>query len=424
MLLMLPLGILFGLSSGTAALQGEIEGSLSAVAAAPVPVADLVQALQVEMMLVKKTQLKQQGENTGLKSELTELRKENTGLKSELIELRQESEEMKTKLQLVEKESEEMKTKLQLVEKENTGLKSELIDLRKVVSSSMDPQLKDHVMNTIKLGSIEEDVKQNQEDIIDLRINVGHHDMQIGQLLNQIISVNTTLNGEIVKLDERLEEQLTNVEERLTSVEEQLTDVEGQLTNVEERLTSVEDLGSGLQQEVGIVEADVRAIRDDVNNITADIAAMDGRLSKAEMRTAACGYLDTLVFSSSTTLTFDRVYDEVNSGGVLEKSGYFTATIAGVYFVDLKATVELDSGDYLRGNLKLSSGNYTYNREERFISSYNHGGGSGYIRDQASASRYVSMAAGETLHISLEAHYGVVAVYYTTMCVSLYSASG
>jgi len=408
MLLMLPLGILFGLSSGTAALQGEIEGSLSAVAAAPVPVADLVQALQVEMMLVKKTQLKQQGENTGLKSELTELRKENTGLKSELIELRQESEEMKTKLQLVEKESEEMKTKLQLVEKENTGLKSELIDLRKVVSSSMDPQLKDHVMNTIKLGSIEEDVKQNQEDIIDLRINVGHHDMQIGQLLNQIISVNTTLNGEIVKLDERLEEQLTNVE--------------GQLTNVEERLTSVEGLASGLQQEVGIVEEDIGAIRDDVNTITADIAAMDGRLSKAEKRESACGYKEEMTFSGSTTLTFDRVYDEVDSssGGELQTDGSFKAGAAGIYFITLETTVNLNDGEYLRGYLRLSTGSYANDGD--FIENNNHAGG--YINDQASASRYVRMAAGETLHVSLEPHGGTVAVYHTTMCVSLYSASG
>ena len=34
---------------------------------------------------------------------------------------------------------------------------------------------------------------------------------------------------------------------------------------------------------MGIVEADIGAIRDDVNTITADIAAMDGRLSKAEV---------------------------------------------------------------------------------------------------------------------------------------------
>ena len=31
------------------------------------------------------------------------------------------------------------------------------------------PMVKDQVMNTSKVGSIEEDVQQNQEDIIDLR---------------------------------------------------------------------------------------------------------------------------------------------------------------------------------------------------------------------------------------------------------------
>ena len=45
-------------------------------------------------------------------------------------------------------------------------------------------------------------------------------------MLNQINNINTTLNGEIVKLDERVEEQLTNVEERLTTMEERLTNVE------------------------------------------------------------------------------------------------------------------------------------------------------------------------------------------------------
>merc|ERR1719398_589802 len=162
----------------------------------------------------------------------------------------------------------------------------------------MDPQLKDHVMNTIKLGSIEEDVKQNQEDIIDLRINVGHHDMQIGQMLNQINNINTTLNGEIVTLDERVEEQLTNVEERLT--------------NMEERLTNMEDLGSGLQQ----------------------------------VREAVCGYHSSLKFSTATNLTFDRVYDEVNSGsgGELQTEGVFTAGVTGIYFIPLETMVGLYEG--------------------------------------------------------------------------------
>merc|ERR1719341_2864099 len=254
----------------------------------------------------------------------------------------------------------------------------------------------------------------NKEDIIDLRINDGHHDMQIGQMLNQINNVNTTLNGKIEKLDERVEEQLTNVEEELTSVEERLT-------NMEERLTNVEDLGSGLQQEVGIVEADIGAIRDDVNTITADIAAMDGRLSKAEVRSAICGNKKKLEFSSSTTLTFDRVYDEVDSstGGELQTDGYFTAGVAGIYFITLETSVQLDQYEELHVYLVLSSGNYA--GDGAFTYSYNSGGSR--IDEQASASRYVSMSAGETLHISLDTS-SEETVFYTTMCVSLYSASG
>merc|ERR1719341_1597313 len=258
----------------------------------------------------------------------------------------------------------------------------------------------------------------NKEDIIDLRINDGHHDMQIGQMLNQINNVNTTLNGKIEKLDERLEEQLTNVEEQLTSVEERLT-------TMEERLTNVEDLGSGLQQEVGIVEADVGAIRDDVNTITADIAAIDGRLSKAEEQTAVCGYKHELNFSGSTTLTFDRVYDEVDSsssGEPLQTDGYFTAGVAGIYFVTLETMVALRDGESVEGDIVLSSGNYK--DDEGFIYSINHAGGSGYVAEQASASRYVKMSAGETLHISLDGRGGEPDAYRTTMCVSLYSASG
>merc|ERR1740128_463905 len=147
---------------------------------------------------MKKTQLMQQRENTGLKSELIELRKESA----------------------------EMKTDLQIVKQENSDLKFEVRELKKVVSSNMDPQPKDQVVNTFKVGSIEEDVQMNKEDIIDLRINDGHHDMQIGQMLNQINNINTTLNGEIVKLDERITERLTNAEERVTNVEERLTNEE------------------------------------------------------------------------------------------------------------------------------------------------------------------------------------------------------
>merc|ERR1740128_1308617 len=183
-----------------------------------------------------------------------------------------ESAEMKTDIH-------KLQTKLQLVEKENIDLKSEVRELKKVVSSYMDPQLKEQVVNTFKAGSIEEDVQMNKEDIIDLRINDLQHDKQISQILNQINNINTTLNEETVKLDDRI--------------------------------TNVEGLSLGLQEAVGEI---------------------DGRLSKAEMRTAVCGHMSYLSFSSDTTLNFEQIHDEVNSGGVLEKSGYFTATIEGVYF--------------------------------------------------------------------------------------------
>jgi len=347
MLLMLPLGILFGLSCGTAALQGELEGSLSAAAAAPVPVADLVQALQVEMMLVKKTQLMQQGENTGLKSELTELKKESAEMKTALHKLQ-------TKLQLNEKESAEMKTKLQLVEKENTGLKSELTELRKVVSSSMDPQLK--LVNALEVRSIEDDVQQNTADIADLKV-----------------------------FGAGLEEGVNTLDQRFDSWVAALNNLYGTIHNLEGQVTSI-----------------------------------DGRLSTTEVREAVCGYQATLGFSSSATLTFERVYDEVDSssGGGLQTDGVFKAGVTGIYLITLETKVELGGGGGLVGELNLSSGNYT---GEQFINSYNADGG--YIGDQASASRYVRMAAGETLHITLwSGEY--VYVYYTTMCISLYSASG
>merc|ERR1719341_1120952 len=305
-------------------------------------------------MLVKKTQLMQQGENTGLKSELTELKKESAEMKTALHKLQ-------TKLQLNEKESAEMKpamqklqTRLQLVEKENTGLKSELTELRKVVSSSMDSQLK--LVNALEVRSIEDDVRQNTADIADLKV-----------------------------FGAGLEEGVNTLDQRFDSWVAALNSLYGTIHNLEGQVTSI-----------------------------------DGRLSTTEVREAVCGYQETLGFSSSATLTFERVYDEVDSssGGGLQADGVFKAGVTGIYLITLETKVELGGGGGLVGELNLSSGNYT---GEQFINSYNADGG--YIGDQASASRYVSMAAGETLHITLwSGEY--VYVYYTTMCISLYSASG
>merc|ERR1719341_2901116 len=170
-----------------------------------------------------------------------------------------------------------------------------------------------------------------------------------------------------------------------------------------------------LKKEVEAREAEVGKIKTEVNSI-------DERLNKKEMRKAVCGYKNSLDFKSDTTLTFDRVYDEVDSSsgeGTLEKNGYFKAGVTGIYFITLETSVGLNEGEWLHGYLKLSSGNYTSNNEEYFIRSWNNAGS--WIYDQASASRFVRMAAGETLHISLEPGNGPLEASFTAMCVSLYS---
>jgi len=196
-------------------------------------------------------------------------------------------------------------------------------------------------------------------------------------------------------------------------------DLEAELKkDLADQTKKTEDLEAELQKEVEAREAEVGKIKKEVNSI-------DGRLIKTEKREAVCGYLKVVDVSRITTLTFDRVYDEVDSssGSELQTNGFFKAGAAGVYFITLEAIFELDAGgEYLYGELLHSSGNYKGDYEERFIQSQNFA--SGRIQDQASASRYVSMAAGETLHIRLVPANGNVRVWTTSMCVSLYSASG
>jgi len=173
-----------------------------------------------------------------------------------------------------------------------------------------------------------------------------------------------------------------------------------------------------LEKEVEAREAEVGKIKTEVNSI-------GGRLNKTEVREAVCGYTRNLHVSTDSNLTFDRVYDEVDSssGGELQTNGVFKAGAEGIYFITLKATVGLDHEENLTGYLKLSTGNYADDGE--FFYGANDLGGSGYIFYQASASRYVKMSAGETLHILLSpGEVGEVDFWHTNLCVSLYSASG
>jgi len=222
----------------------------------------------------------------------------------------------------------------------------------------------------------------------------------------------------IEDLQKDFEAQVNQTETLKKDFEAQVNQTETLKKDLADQTKKTGDLEVELKKEVEAREAEVGKIKTEVNSI-------DGRLNKTEVREAVCGYLKSVYVSTLTNLTFDRVIDEVDSssGGELQTDGSFKAGAAGVYFVDLEASVGLQTGYRLDGFLRLSSGNYTGNAEERFINSNNVMGGS-WIYAQASASRYVSMSAGETLHIELVPSGGTVDVWYITMCVSLYSASG
>merc|ERR1719239_1469901 len=194
------------------------------------------------------------------------------------------------------------------------------------------------------------------------------------------------------------------------TAEELLKKIEDLQKDLADQTKKTGDLEVELKKEVEAREAEVGKIKTEVNSI-------DGRLNKTEVREAVCGYKESVYVSTLTNLTIDRVIDEVDSssGGELQTDGSFKAGAAGVYFVDLEASVGLNDGEYLLGFLRLSSGSYAGNQEEIFIYSNNHvvnsGGSSSSssgIVEQASASRYVSMSAGETLHIALEPYGGQV----------------
>lgn len=185
-----------------------------------------------------------------------------------------------------------------------------------------------------------------------------------------------------------------------------------------------------LKKEVDDIKEDDSKMETDISNMLTEVQALDGRLNNTEMRHAVCGYKNDMHFKEKKALFFERVYDEVDSNteGSLLVDGTFTAGVAGVYFITVETMVALGRGESVEGFIELSSGNYA--DDKRFIFTKKHDvGGTDWARDQASASRYVTMAAGETMQIMLTPAFGsavndgTMDILQTTMCVSLYSAS-
>merc|ERR1740128_1261749 len=140
---------------------------------------------------------------------------------------------------------------------------------------------------------------------------------------------NSAQKSEIIAIKKKFAEMETDMKSKIQHIQKKFAEKE---TDMKSKIQHIEKANEYMIKENSDLKSEIIPLKKEVG-------ALDGRLSQAEMRTAVCGYKNYLSFSSSTTLIFERVYDEVNSGGVLEESGYFTATIEGVYLVTLKTTV-------------------------------------------------------------------------------------
>ena len=79
-----------------------------------------------------------------------------------------------------------------------------------LLSSNLDEQQKQEMVLNLQKRAIEDDVQQNKEDIIDLRINDGRHDMLISQGMLMTNYINNTI---IPDMKQRFDAKVDELEE-------------------------------------------------------------------------------------------------------------------------------------------------------------------------------------------------------------------
>ena len=107
-----------------------------------------------------------------------------------------------SKLEAMQAQLKSMATTLKMMElrlvksetlQESTQVKLKSLEQRLALTVVSSINMDTPLMNTFEVRSIEEDVQQNKEDIIDLRINDGHHDMLLSQEMGMINNINNTI---------------------------------------------------------------------------------------------------------------------------------------------------------------------------------------------------------------------------------------
>jgi len=222
-----------------------------------------------------------------------------------------------------------------------------------------------------------------------------------------------TLMKKIRRLSKSVKEMKAELSNRDDSIEVALAELSQKMDIKDDSIKAeVAQLGEQMNIKDNSIEKSLAAMNDKTINI--ENAIKDNE--------AQCGYRHLVNTTNSQTLTFDKVYVEVNdNGGYLNKqTGRFTAGKAGIYEVTLSlgtAYTVNKSGMYIY--LKTSSGRYQDDYENRFL----HQWANDYNNAAMSASRFMFLDENESIYLdyvcTVNKHCQLRRIKW---CVSFYSS--
>jgi len=286
-----------------------------------------------------------------------------------------------------------------------SGISAEEID------SKLDRLLKTFLERTDK---IEESLKTKIEEVQD-SFNLRNEELQ----------------AKLRELEENTKKDHDSMKAKLRKLEESTKmDRDSMKAEMRTRDNSVKALSEKMANRDESIEAELVSYKEktqlDFDSMKDTLASFGNKTSNIEDaikeyagKEAQCAYRNYLP-STSQTITFDKVYVEVNdNGGYFNaQTGRYTAGTAGVYEVSLsigQAHTKDNCQIYIR--LITSSGSYQDNFENKFLV---------INRDKTytslSGSRFMFLDENESIYLDYTTYGGnICKLYYIKMCVAFYS---
>lgn len=172
-----------------------------------------------------------------------------------------------------------------------------------------------------------------------------------------------------------------------------------------------------------ITKLNFDSMKDTLASVNNKTSSIEDAIKDYAGKEALCGYR-RLVNSTSQTITFDRVYVEVNDhGGYFNpQTGIFTAGAAGVYEVSVSIGMASTIHNCIIDiRLKTSSGRYWANNENRiFYLSF----GSQRNYTPMSGSRFMFLDENKSIYLDYKTKGNQCGLNYIKMCIAFYSKKG